>query len=122
MKWHHAGIQVMDLNASEHFYSTFFGFEAEERITLLDEEIVFMKKGQIRIELIKSEEGVCGESQSIHLSWEVTSLDHWISDLIEKGLQPIEGPLTYENGVKCVFYQAAGGEWIELIERVNKSS
>ncbi|HEY4554236.1 MAG TPA: VOC family protein [Bacillaceae bacterium] len=116
IRWHHAGIQVKDLHASTDFYISLFGFQLAQRISLPGEEIVFLEKGEIRIELIKSlDDGPSGNT--IHIAWMVENLDEWIDRLQENGLSTAEGPLRLENGWTSIFYTGLNGEWIELLQQ-----
>jgi lactoylglutathione lyase len=120
MKWHHAGIQVQNLDESIQFYETVFGFQVEQYLMLPGEKIVFLKKGDIRIELIESEEFLVSFS-SIHISWQVEDIEYWMGTLRDKGLHPAEGPYKLKNGWVTIFYKGLNNEVIELLQ-VNDSS
>ncbi|MBS4190470.1 VOC family protein [Bacillus sp. FJAT-49705] len=119
MKWHHAGIQVRNLEDSIQFYKRMFDFTIEQYLTLPGEKIAFLKKEDIRIELIESEESLVAFS-SIHISWQVEELEIWMKKLKSKGLYPSEGPIKLENGWVAVFYDGLDNEIIELIQEEGK--
>ncbi|MEH7342301.1 VOC family protein [Bacillus sp. JJ1532] len=115
MKWHHAGIQVRNLEEAIEFYESVFEFKIEQYLTLLGEKIAFLKREEIRIELIESEEKPSSLS-SIHLSWQVEDVEEWIWKLSVKGLKLAEGPYKLKNGWDIVFYEGLNDEVIELIQ------
>ncbi|KAB2334874.1 glyoxalase/bleomycin resistance/dioxygenase family protein [Cytobacillus depressus] len=115
MKWHHAGIQVRHLADAIQFYESMFDFKVEKYLTLPGEKIAFLKKEEVRIELIESGE-ILVPSSSIHLSWGVEDLEVLKESLIEKGLNPSEGPYKLENGWITVFYEGLNNEVIEIIQ------
>lgn len=115
MKWHHAGIHVQKLDEAISFYKRVFQFKIEQCLILPGEKIVFLEKGDIKIELIESEEGFRSFG-SIHLSWQVEDVWDWIEKLRRYGCLPLEGPLDLGNGWTAVFFEGPNHEIIELIE------
>lgn len=118
MKWHHAGILVRNLNDSIQFYKQMFRFSCEQYITFQDEKIVFLQNGDVRIEMIESEENLV-PFNSTHIAWRVEDVDDWIRKLMGKGLYPSEGPYNVGNGWVTVFYEGPDHEIIELIQSNN---
>ncbi|MET3699126.1 methylmalonyl-CoA epimerase [Bacillus oleivorans] len=112
MKWHHIGIQVKELERSISFYQTNFGFNEEIRFQYEDEQIVFLTRETIRIELIESRLE-SRKAEQLHFSWQVENLDEWVDQL---KINPIEGPITLPNGWRTVFYQGPDQELIELFQ------
>ncbi|KGX85939.1 VOC family protein [Pontibacillus marinus] len=114
MKFHHVGIHVKDLERSYQFYNEYFGFEAGARFTLGDESILFLEKGEVRLEVFAN------ESQPLqtenHLCLQVDHLDNVMIELKQKGLFPKEGPIVVGNGWKTVFFEGPDQEVIELLE------
>ncbi|WP_456272970.1 VOC family protein [Bacillus sp. AK031] len=115
MKWHHAGIETGNLEVSAAFYKEVFLFEAQSCFKLGEERIIFMKRGEVTIELIQSE----GDSvpSSLHFAWEVDDLSAWVERLEEYGMKPVEGPYSLDSGLTVIFYKGADGEVIELVSR-----
>ncbi|MBP2242747.1 lactoylglutathione lyase [Cytobacillus eiseniae] len=113
MKWHHAGIQVQNLLDSIAFYENVFDFSIEQFLSLPGEKIVFLKKGEIRIELIESGEAPVATN---HIAWQVTDVGKWQEELGRKDIFPTEGPLKMSNGWEAVFYTGPNQEIIELIQ------
>lgn len=118
MNWHHVGIHVTDLEKSIAFYESIFGFEVETRFEYDGESIVFLQKGHVRIELIKTEDQIMGEDR-IHISWQVDNIHQWVESLGEKQVFPVDGPLFLDNGWQTVFFQGPDYEVIELIQLDN---
>lgn len=114
MKFHHVGIQVSDLKRSYLFYNEYFGFQAGERFTLADESILFLEKGEMKLELFTSE--LRPVQTENHLCWQVESLDEVMFELKQKGLLPREDPIVVGNGWRIVFYEGPDHEVIELLE------
>lgn len=114
MKFHHVGIHVSDLERSYLFYNEYFGFQAGERFTLGDESILFLEKGEVKLEMFASKSRPTQTEN--HLCWQVERLDDVMIDLKKKGLLPREGPIEVGNGWKTVFYEGPDHEVIELLE------
>ncbi|QHE51269.1 glyoxalase/bleomycin resistance/dioxygenase family protein [Pontibacillus sp. HMF3514] len=114
MKVHHVGIHVSDLERSYRFYNEYFGFQAGERFSLGEESILFLEKGEVKLELFAS------ESQPVqtenHLCCQVESVDELRVELKQKGLFPREGPIAVGNGWRTVFYEGPDHEMIEVLE------
>lgn len=115
MKWHHIGIYVRNLADSTKFYEDVFDFTFEQFLTFPGEKIAFLKKGEVRIELLESEE-IPVPCRSIHFAWQVESIEEWLKKLSAKGFNPSEGPYHLENGWVSVFYEGLDNEIIELIQ------
>ncbi|MFD1738199.1 VOC family protein [Bacillus salitolerans] len=120
MKHHHVGLYVTNLAKSAQFYEYYFEFKPVKRLTLLGEEIIFIARERVIIELIQSEEQQGPFHHTFHFALEVSNLDKWIQNLTSKGLEIAEGPYDLETGWKIAFYQALDGEVIELIERFDQ--
>ncbi|TYS17981.1 VOC family protein [Rossellomorea vietnamensis] len=115
MNWHHAGIEVENLERSSAFYEKIFGFKAGTCLKLGKEKIVFLACGSIVIELIENSEQNTGSN--LHLAWEVGDLFYWMDHLEECGLKPLEGPYSLDSGSTVIFYKGPDGEVIELVSQ-----
>ncbi|WP_158598372.1 VOC family protein [Falsibacillus albus] len=115
MKWHHCGIQAADLRNAISFYEQLFGFTVEARLSLVDEEIAFLKRDGITIELVQGEVGPA-KAGSLHMAWQVDHLDKWMKSLGQMNVHPAEGPFHLENGWKVAFFKGSNDEVIELME------
>jgi lactoylglutathione lyase len=106
MKLHHIGLEVRDLERAAVFYRSLYGFEEEQRLTLLGERLVFLQKGSFRLELYEGE-----DSSSSHICFEVSDLDPYLNRL-----PLLEGPYELGNGWRNAFFQGPDGEVLEFLQ------
>jgi len=52
--WSHVGLNCRDQRASEEFYGRLFGFERARVVPLGDSEIVFLRQGDVYLELFQA--------------------------------------------------------------------
>ena len=117
MRLHHVGMNVKSLKASQEFYQMYFGYEEELNLKWGSENILFLKKGDCRLELIEEPEGEGGSKYAfLHIALVACDLEREMGVLKEKGLMPVEGPFFLENDWKVAFYDGPDGEIIELVE------
>jgi lactoylglutathione lyase len=114
MKWAHGGIEVSDLSRSIQFYERYFGFRLEEKVNINGEELVFLRNGEVCLELIQSSEKR-SSTDLIHFAFKMNDLASFMHDLFKKGQWPIEPPVKCENGVYSIFFEGPDQELIELI-------
>ncbi|MCJ7841909.1 VOC family protein [Lederbergia sp. NSJ-179] len=119
MRWHHAGIDVRNLDHSISFYESMFDFKMEQFLTLSGEKIAFLKNEDVKIELIELED-IPPPCHSVHIAWQVEDIESWMKRLRGKGLSSSEGPYKLKNGWVTVFYEGLDGEVIELIQVCNR--
>ncbi len=115
MKFHHVGIEVSDINACITFYEDILGFEGNGRFHYGEEEIYFLEKDGIRIELIENKSKPDSGGECSHFCFEVEHLDAIIEEFSSRNIVPVEGPFIMENW-KIIFYQGIGRELIEFLE------
>ncbi|MFS0820939.1 VOC family protein [Bacillus sp. 1P02SD] len=108
MKLHHYGLEVRNLEDSVNFYKAQLGFTEEIRFAFMEEEIVFLTLGEIRLELIAS------HTLNTHICFEINNLDRFIPTLT--GLRKVEGPYQLENGWQTVFYEGPSKELLEFLQ------
>ena len=106
MKFHHIGIEVNDLQEASHRYRQ-FGFQDESFLVLNGEKLLFMKKDQLRLELIETD----SEGAEIHFCFEVKAFD----DLRNSGFKIIEGPSVMNNGWETMFVKRNDNLVIEFL-------
>ncbi|MFJ5758158.1 VOC family protein [Neobacillus sp. NPDC093182] len=116
MRLHHFAIEVKDLETSASFYQKYFGLQEERRFLFNGEKIIFLKADDFRLELISSTEQSSSNPPSVHLCFEVDSINEVTKSFNENGIFAIEGPYKLENGWKTVFYQGPDNEVIEFIQ------
>lgn len=115
MRFHHIGIYVDRLSEVENFYCNLYGFHVEQRFQFMGEEITFISRNEVKIELIKAKE-IVPASEKNHFALEVDSVGDWLEKLAKKGIIPVEGPHQLDNDWKVVFFQGLNKEIIELIQ------
>ncbi len=115
MRFHHFAIEVKDLNKSQLFYETMLGFNVNDSMVLGGEEIVFLVLDGFNLELLtkKSDASI---DESVHLCFEVESLNDIIQKMSKIQLEPIEGPEIFENGWSNVFYKGPDNEILEFLQ------
>ncbi|MEH7107648.1 VOC family protein [Bacillus sp. JJ1764] len=116
MRIHHFALEVSQLEESVAFYKKNLGFHEEGRILFMGEEIVFLKLGDFRMELISGDRPCV---PSTHLCFEVECLSE-ITGLMNRN-RLLEGPYKLENGWETVFYSGPDGEIIEFLQVVTAS-
>ncbi|KGM45523.1 VOC family protein [Neobacillus niacini] len=116
MHMHHFGIEVKDLETSAAFYQKYIGLQEESSFLFSGEKIVFLKEKDFRLELISSSEQPTSNPSSVHLCFQVDSINEVIFRFNENGIFSIEGPYKLENGWETVFYQGPDNEVIEFIQ------
>ncbi len=114
MRLHHIGIEVHNLESIVSYYESLH-FQVETCLRLPEEKIVFMTRGQTRIELIQTIPA--SQSGEIHLAWQVECLGDWIGkNQNNNDYHLLEGPIVLDNGWKTAFFQKI--EHSEIIELV----
>lgn len=114
MQVHHYGIDVSHLEASVEFYQTFFHLKVIERMSFMDEKIVFLAGDGLCIELIEGSDG--RPPASAHLAFLVNDLGQLMNELGNRGFVPAEGPYRIKKDWKSAFYKGPDGEMIEFME------
>ena len=109
MRFHHIGLEVRDVERAAAFYRSLYGFELEERLTLMGEEIAFLRMGEFRLELYEGEDHAAS-----HICFEVDDIEPYLVTQ-----QVLEGHYELENGWRTAFFQGVDGEVIELLQRNN---
>ena len=139
---HHTGIVVKDLEQSVRFYCAVLGMEIADRrervggainsVVGYDEVHIecvdlFFGEGHL-IELIQyhvpepidrptSERAFFGAS---HIAFTVEDIHSTFQDLVKNGAHPMNSPVEVAPGKICCYIQDPDGNWIELIEFLEK--
>ncbi|THE12097.1 glyoxalase/bleomycin resistance/dioxygenase family protein [Bacillus timonensis] len=108
MRIHHYGLEVRNLEDSVTFYKDDLGFTEETRFVFMEEEIVFLTLGEIRLELIAS------HTLNTHICFEVSNLDSIMPSLTS--LRKVEGPYQFDNGWQTVFFEGPSKEILEFLQ------
>ncbi|WP_079509149.1 VOC family protein [Mesobacillus jeotgali] len=114
MEFHHIGIEVGNLQASQVFYKNILGFQYSETIRFGKEDIIFLEKGGFKIELFQQKSDSASRER-IHFCFRVNNLDKKIKEMKEHNMFPVEGPYFLDSK-KIVFYEGLDNELIEFLE------
>jgi catechol 2,3-dioxygenase-like lactoylglutathione lyase family enzyme len=117
---HHVGVHVSDLARSANFYRAVFGFDRSVagRLSFGAEEIVFLRAGDARLELIADGRGNRETGVVDHVAFEVDNIDRWLIRLRQHRVQLLdEAPIDVPRlGARILFCLGPDGERIELFE------
>lgn len=118
MKFSFITINVNNLDESIAFYQDILGMELARRFQAGPNEIAFMGKGEVQIELICGAGGAqVSHGENWNLGFSVPSLDAAMKEMEEKGIAIHSGPFQPGPGVKFFFILDPNGVKIELIEQ-----
>ncbi|EKN69133.1 hypothetical protein BABA_11181 [Neobacillus bataviensis LMG 21833] len=111
MRFHHYALEVKNIEEAISFYKRYLGFQEENRMLFMEEEIVFLVMGDFRLELISGRQAV---EQMAHICFEVSSLCEVMDRFAD--VRKIEGPYELDNGWNTVFYEGPNREIIEFLQ------
>lgn len=118
--FHHVGLYVTDLDRSIHFYCDTFGFEFEEKLIMFDEEIAFLKLGQMLLELIQPLQTTTKKHHTLqqqHLALAVNRKSQRFVEIINNSnIEVDDGPYHLQNGWTILFLLGPDGECIEIVQ------
>ncbi|MDD2853111.1 MAG: VOC family protein [Desulfuromonadaceae bacterium] len=119
----HMGLNCRDMAVTESFYCTHFGFRRARMIPLGDDQIVFLKSGEVYLELFKA----TGDTPELpytndgpsyagfrHISFTVDDVDAAVKAI---GAEVTLGPLSFDDfipGWKSVWLKDPDGRIIEI--------
>lgn len=125
MRFHHVALSCKDPAAIEQFYRAHFGFERARVIPLGEDQIVFLRAGEVYLELFRAE----NEAPALppggdgphwpgvrHLAFMVDDVDATVAALGDAA-QVTLGPLAFDSfipGWKTVWLQDPEGNIIEV--------
>ncbi|PYC86935.1 glyoxalase [Streptomyces tateyamensis] len=125
LRWSHVGLNCSDLDRTEEFYRTWFGFERARVVDLGDDRIVFLRKGPAYLELFHSTSaaapaaGADGPQQPgtiRHLAFQTDDIDGFLAKA--EGVLPFSlGPLEFDDfieGWKTVWVTDPDGVVVEV--------
>jgi catechol 2,3-dioxygenase-like lactoylglutathione lyase family enzyme len=111
MRFHHYALEVSNIEESITFYKKHLGFQEENRMSFIGEEIVFLTSGDFRLELISGRQE---NDRTTHICFEVFDLTEIINRF--DASRKIEGPYKLENGWQTVFYEGSDQETLEFLQ------
>ncbi len=125
LRWSHIGLNCRDLDATESFYRTWFGFERARVVGEGADRIVFLRKGGSYLELFSSAAVPSGKPTGDgphrpglirHLAFQTDQLDLFLDHLA--GTVPVTlGPLQFDEvipGWRTVWISDPDGVVVEV--------
>ncbi|MFZ2491170.1 MAG: VOC family protein [Thermoanaerobaculia bacterium] len=120
----HMGLNCRDIDATVAFYTKHFGFETSRTIPLGDDKIVFLKSGEVYLELFKAQgdapEQFVNDGPAYpgfrHIAFKVDDVDATLN-AIGKDVEVTLGPMGFDDfikGWKSVWVRDPDGRIIEI--------
>lgn len=123
----HIGIACQDPENIERFYTKYFGFQRARHIPLGDDAIVFIKSGDVYLEIFKAKEESSGPANTDdgpwtpgwrHIAFQVDSVDAKLAELGDDARTTL-GPMGFDDfihGWRSVWIADPEGNIIEISE------
>lgn len=121
----HVGLNCKDLDITESFYIKHFGFTKTRVIPLGEDRIVFLKSGDVYLELFKAK-GTAPDAPYLkdgpeyagyrHMAFQVDNLDAFLKSL-GQDVEVTLGPLQFDdfiNGWKTIWVRDPDGRIVEI--------
>ncbi|MGC0331362.1 glyoxylase I family protein [Streptomyces sp. SAI-170] len=108
VRWSHVGLNCADLDATEAFYTRYFGFERARVVDLGDDRIVFLRKDAAYLELFHSTvpsagpgtgDGPQAPGTIRHLAFQVDDLEAFQA-LLGADVPVTLGPLHFDDFIE----------------------
>jgi glyoxylase I family protein len=121
----HVALNCQDPAAMERFYTKHLGFRRARVIPLGGDQIVFLRCGQVRLELFRASDGAArprpekdgpGTPGVRHLAFQVDDVDRVLADMGPEARVTL-GPLTFDDfipGWKTVWVSDPEGNVVEI--------
>ncbi|MFI7603458.1 VOC family protein [Actinoplanes sp. NPDC049681] len=126
MRWSHVALNCRDLTATQAFYQQWFGFHRARAVKLDDGEIVFLRHGDVYLELFGSsaDKRIVGTADGPpdpgivrHLAFQTDDLDGFLE---RAASLPVSlGPLSFDDflpGWRSVWLTDPDGVVVEVSE------
>ena len=128
VRWSHAALNCRDLKTTEEFYLRHFGFARSNEFDLGDTRIVFIRLGEVYLELFGTAESAAapaaentadgpGSAGSVrHLAFQVDDIESFLAGLGEEARVSL-GPLdfsTFLPGWRSVWVKDPDGVIVEV--------
>jgi glyoxylase I family protein len=125
LRWSHVALNCADQTVTEEFYRRWFGFERARVVSLGDSEIVFLRHGDVYLELFASKEPTpvvvtadgpphCGIAR--HLAFQTDDLDAFLAR-VGDDIPVSLGPLHFDafiEGWQSVWLTDPDGVIVEV--------
>lgn len=125
LRWSHVALNCQDQKVTEEFYRRWFGFERARVVSLGDQEIIFLRQGQVYLELFAAPgqspvaskgDGPTAPGVARHLAFQTDDLDAFLDRA--NGEIPVSlGPLAFDDfipGWRSVWLADPDGVIIEV--------
>jgi glyoxylase I family protein len=125
LRWSHVALNCADPDATEQFYTTWFGFERARVVPLGDSKIVFLRHGEVYLELFAAGEQAAAVNQADgpqhagavrHLAFQTDDVQSFL-DRIGDSAQITLGPLDFDDfipGWRSVWLRDPDGVVVEV--------
>lgn len=127
LRWSHVGLNCRDQPVTEEFYRRWFGFERARVVPVGEQEIIFLRRGPVYLELFSSPErspvaaGADGPPYpgiARHLAFQTDDLDAFL-DRVGDQVPVSLGPLRFDDiipGWRTVWFTDPDGVIVEVSE------
>ena len=127
-KYDHVAFQVSNMDAAIQFYVEKLNFALSSRAVNQDEmeEYVFLRLGDLRLELIQDLNQAVYKKPQIkppycpHLAIETDNVERAVARLREEGVPIVRGPLAIEAEVTWVYFADPDNNILEYIQWLKK--
>lgn len=120
----HVALNCRDIATTEEFYRRVFGFERARRLDLGATAIVFLRLGDVRLELFAAEgtaptvegDGAHGAGALRHVAFQTDDVDAFVASLDDPAIITL-GPLAFDAfipGWKTVWLRDPDGVIVEV--------
>jgi glyoxylase I family protein len=124
MKWSHVGLNCRDQQATEAFYTRWFGFRRARAVPVDDGEIVFLRSGDAYLELFPAaadgkpqDDDGPGEAGAVrHLAFQTDDVDALLAGMGDEADISL-GPLDFDSfipGWRTVWIRDPDGVVVEV--------
>ena len=127
LRWSHVALNCRDQRATEDFYRRWFGFQRARVVSLGEQEIVFLRHGDVYLELFGTgqpslvdtkDDGPANPGVARHLAFQTDDLGAFLEAL--DGQVPVSlGPLRFDDfipGWRTVWLTDPDGVVVEVSE------
>ncbi len=120
----HIGLNCIDPEITERFYSTHFGFKRSRSININGRQLIFLRAGNIHLELFKADGGSPAPDEADgatgtgvrHIAFQVDDIDTKLSDM-RAAAKVTLGPADLSDhikGWKVVWIKDPDGRIVEI--------
>jgi glyoxylase I family protein len=108
LHWSHVALNCRDQQATEEFYQRWFGFERARVVPLGDQEIIFLRQGDVYLELFQAGEpapveitadGPPHRGIARHVAFQTDDLDAFL-DRVGDQIPVSLGPLQFDDFIR----------------------